>query len=178
MNERHKELQNKVMSGFFGFWVKKYRISYLLTLLLIAIGSMAAYQIPKESAPNVDLGMVNITTVYPGANPTDIDSLVTDKIYKEIENLEGVSKIDSTSSLGVSSVVVSAKTDADIDKLVNDIRNRIASVSLPIDAREPTVTAIETKADTIFSIYLYKKNNDASRAELVERAENLKKRLE
>jgi multidrug efflux pump subunit AcrB len=37
--------------------------------------------------------------VYTGVNPTDIDSLITDKIEKEIKDLDGIKKITSTSSL-------------------------------------------------------------------------------
>lgn len=37
--------------------------------------------------------MVSITTPYPGTNPVDMDSLVTDKLYKEIKDIDGIKKI-------------------------------------------------------------------------------------
>lgn len=166
------------MSGFFGFWVKKYRLSYLLTLFLIAIGVWAIYSIPKESSPNVNLGMVSIVTAYPWASPQDIDSLVSDKIYKQIENIDWISKITSTSSLGISSVQVTAKTNADFDKLVSDIRNKVASAWLPSEAKNPNVTTIETKNDSVFSLYIYKDSLDGGKSELLSKANSIKERLE
>ena len=44
--------------------------------------------IPKESSPNIKFGMVAITTSYPGTNPVDMDSLITEKLYKEIKDIK------------------------------------------------------------------------------------------
>ena len=56
-------------------------------LLVIAMGLLAAIAIPKESSPSIDLGIISISTVYPGTNPEDMDSLITDKIYKNIKDI-------------------------------------------------------------------------------------------
>lgn len=178
MTTRQEELQNKIFSWFFGFWVKKYRISYLLVLLLIGFGLISAINIPKESTPNVELGMINITTIYPGANPKDVDSLITDKIYKQIENIENISKITSTSSLGISSILISVKNWSDIDKILNEVRNKVSNISLPSWAKESNITNIETKNSIIFSMYVYDKNNNASYSQLIEKSQNIKEELE
>ena len=49
---------------------------------------LSVISIPKESSPAVSLGMVMVTTVYPGTNPVDMDTLVTDKIYKEVKDIK------------------------------------------------------------------------------------------
>lgn len=64
-NTRKKELQDKISRGFLGFWIKNYRLSYLATAVIILLGILAIVRIPKESMPEVDLGMVMVTTVYP-----------------------------------------------------------------------------------------------------------------
>ena len=51
--DRKKELQNKVTSGFWGFWIKNYRLSYLMTILLIILGFVSIFTIPKEATPKV-----------------------------------------------------------------------------------------------------------------------------
>lgn len=63
--DRKQELQEQVTTGFFGFWVRKYRISYLITGVIVLMGLIAAMQIPKESSPNVEFGIILINTVYP-----------------------------------------------------------------------------------------------------------------
>ncbi len=87
MNNRYNEIREKITAGFLGFWVTQYRISYLIVITLIIMGMIAVFSIPKESSPSVKLGMISIATVYPGTSPVDMDSLVTDKIYKKIKTL-------------------------------------------------------------------------------------------
>lgn len=57
-------------------------------LLLVVVGYVATMNIPKESSPSIKLGIISIATVYPGTNPQDIDSLITDKIYKEVKDIK------------------------------------------------------------------------------------------
>ena len=85
---RKEELEKKFERGFLGFWIRKYRISYLVVLTVISIGMLSVISIPKESSPAVSLGMVMVTTVYPGTNPVDMDTLVSDKIYKEVKDIK------------------------------------------------------------------------------------------
>lgn len=85
---RLTELQAQVESGFFGFWIRKYRISYLIVLLIMVMGILAALAIPKESSPSIKLGIISVSTVYQGTNPEDMDSLITDKIYKEVKDIK------------------------------------------------------------------------------------------
>jgi HAE1 family hydrophobic/amphiphilic exporter-1 len=84
---RLSDLRAHFESGFLGFWIRKYRISYLIVLVLFILGMMAAMNIPKESSPSIKLGMIMISTAYPGTNPEDMDSLVSDKIYKEVKDI-------------------------------------------------------------------------------------------
>jgi multidrug efflux pump subunit AcrB len=85
---RLTELRDKFTTGFLGFWVKQFRISYLIVITIIIMGMVAAVSIPKESSPSVKLGIVSISTSYPGTNPVDMDALVTDKIYKEVKDIK------------------------------------------------------------------------------------------
>lgn len=85
---RIEELREKFTKGFLGFWVRQFRISYLIVITIVIMGLVAAINIPKESSPAVKLGIISIATVYPGTNPIDIDSLITDKIYKEVKDIK------------------------------------------------------------------------------------------
>ena len=88
ISSRIAELQEKFTSGFLGFWVRQYRISYLIVITIIIMGLIAAINIPKESSPAVKLGIISISTSYIGTNPIDMDSLVTDKIYKQVKDIK------------------------------------------------------------------------------------------
>ena len=97
---------HRLETSFFGRWIVNYKVSFLVIILVILYGLYVAFTIPKESSPDVKFGIVSVTTVYPWANPVDIDDVVTSKIEDEIKDLDGIDKIESTSSLWVSSVVI------------------------------------------------------------------------
>ena len=155
-------LRAKHESGFLGFWVRQYRISYLIIFALIVLGVGALLGIQKESSPNIKFGIVNITTVYPGASPVDVDTLITDKLYKEIKDIAGAKKITSKSSLGVSSLSIELQPSTDTAKFINDVRNNISRVVLPTDAKSPNVIEIKTEGNTVFAATLSSANGSIS----------------
>ncbi len=178
MNTRLSDLHAKNNSGFLGFWVRQYRISYLIVITLIIMGALAVIKIPKESSPSVKLGIISISTIYPWTGPVDIDSLITDKLYKAIKDLKWIDKITSNSSLGISSIAVNLRTDANTKDLLNDIRNKVNRVQLPSDAKTPVITEIETDTNRTFSVFLYSKIPGVSKSLLFSRAVDLQKRIE
>ena len=58
----------------------------MITLLIIAMGIMSLVAIPKESAPDIKFGIINISTVYLGVNPTDMDNLITEEIEQAMQD--------------------------------------------------------------------------------------------
>ncbi|MDD3302890.1 MAG: efflux RND transporter permease subunit [Candidatus Gracilibacteria bacterium] len=175
---RIKELREKTLKGFFGFWIKQYRISYLIILVILIIGFLSLLNIPKESSPSIKFGMISISTSYPGTNPNDMDSLVTDKIYKEIKDIKGIDKITESSSLGFSSVLLTLKAGADTKEILNEVRNDVNKVILPTDAKTPVVTEIDTDTKQAFSVYLYSNDKNASKETLINKANIIKNNIE
>ncbi len=177
-NQRIFELREKFTTGFLGFWVRQFRISYLIVITIIVMGLIAAINIPKESSPSVKLGIISISTSYVGTNPIDMDALVTDKIYKQVKDIKGIDTINSNSSLGFSSVSLTLKTNADTKDVLSDVRSAVARASLPLDAKTPVITEIETDTSRAFSIFLYAKDQTTSKALLFDRAIELQKAIE
>ncbi len=135
----------------------------------------AVILIPKESSPSIKLGMISVSTVYLWTNPIDIDKLITDKIYKEIKDIKWIDKITSSSSLGISSIIVTTKTSANVKDVMDDVRNAVNKVVLPSDAKSPVITEIETNTKTAFSVIIYDPTNESSRSLLIDRVIKLQK---
>ncbi len=171
-------LRTKFEKWFLGFWIRQYRISYLVVLALLVLGLIALFSIPKESSPSIKFWMVSITTIYTWTNPADMDSLISDKIYKEIKDIKWIDKITSSSSLWVSSVLATLKTDANTKDVVNEIRNNVNRVTFPTDAKTPVITEINTDTEQAFSLYVYAKREDLGKNLLMGYAEEIKKVLE
>ncbi|USN56647.1 MAG: efflux RND transporter permease subunit [Candidatus Peribacteria bacterium] len=71
----------------------------MMVVLLIIAGIGAMISIPKESSPAIDFGIIMINTSYPGASPEDIDDSITEEIESKIESIDGIDKIQSSSTL-------------------------------------------------------------------------------
>ncbi len=171
-----KEFVKSLENSFFGFWVKNYKLSFLFILIILFLGGTAIYQIPKESTPEIDIPMIQINTSYAGVNADDMDSLVTDKIIRQIQWVDGIKQIEATSSLGVSSISVELYDNIDPkDKLIT-IEDEVDQANLPSDAEDPVVSDITTENQLIFNLVLY--SNDYSQNQLKEKARQVRDELE
>ncbi len=170
--------KKKLESGFFGFWVKQRRTTFLLMVLIILGWIFSLIQIPKESSPDIKFWIISITTIYQWVNPTDIDTLVTDKIEQKIKDIQWLKKMSSTSRIGVSSVVLEFDNGVDMSKALVDVKDVVDKVSLPSEAQDPFVTEISTDNQKMFDIVLYWNVSDFSQQYLQEKARKLKYTLD
>lgn len=115
--------------------VKKSTTVAVLAVLLIIFGAYCYKVLPRESDPDITIPNVFISTDYRGVSPTDIETAVTIEIEKKLKGLEGLKKLKSVSSEGLSSINVEFVTGTDIDKAVQDVKDKVdeAKGSLPSD---------------------------------------------
>ncbi|MBA1433464.1 MAG: efflux RND transporter permease subunit, partial [Epsilonproteobacteria bacterium] len=132
-------------------------LMYVLTLVIF--GYMSFKTMPSSLFPNIDFPIVTIQTLYPGAEPTTIESQVTDKLEEAISRIGGVDSITSASSDGVSIITVKFFLERDIDEATNDVRDKVAAVTLPKDARTPLVSKLDIGGAPIINIFLATKND-------------------
>ena len=92
------------------------RVSVLVLTALVSLGGTYAYfALPKESSPSIEIPNIVITTIYPGASPKDVESLITQPIEQEVQGINGIDNIRSTSTEGVSTIVIEFTPDIAID---------------------------------------------------------------
>ena len=134
------------MKEFWLFFLRKKSFSYLLLFTLIFAGIVSVVNIPKESAPEVEVPIAVITTIFPGAPAEDIEKLITIKIEDQLNSgLDNVKKITSTSREAVSSVVVEFNANADVDKSIEKTKEEVDKVAseLPNAAEDPRVIKVD-----------------------------------
>ncbi len=156
----------------------RYRTSILVLTGLLVVGGLISYQtIPKESNPSIEIPNIIVTTVYPGASPDDIESLITQHIEQEVQSINGITEIRSTSVEGVSTVVIEFDHEVSIDDALQKVRDKvnIAKSEIPTEAEEPLVNEIDVQEFPIMTINLA---SSYSLARLKEIAEELEDELE
>ena len=107
----------------------KQRVFYnLMFVVLIVVGFFTLFALPAERYPNFGFGEVIISTVYPGASPVEVESLVTRKIEEAVEQVDDVEWINSTSFSGRSHVRLKFVDDSDYDALFNEVRFEVQNI--------------------------------------------------
>ncbi|PLX53027.1 MAG: AcrB/AcrD/AcrF family protein [Desulfobulbaceae bacterium] len=115
------------------------RISVLVLALIILIFGTYCYRVlPRESEPDITIPNVFVSTSYKGVASKDIETSITIEIEKKLKGLEGVKKIHSVSSEGLSSINIEFITGTDIDDALQKVRDRVdeAKNELPADLEE------------------------------------------
>jgi hydrophobe/amphiphile efflux-1 (HAE1) family protein len=131
--------------------IKRPVMTILLTLAVLFFGITGYLNMGVDLYPEVDLPIVSVISILPGADPDIIDSDVTDVIEEEINAIEGVKEITSMSYESQSIIVVQFVLSKDVDVGAQEIRDKInqAKANLPDDLEEPIVQKVDTASEPI-----------------------------
>ncbi|RMG07210.1 MAG: efflux RND transporter permease subunit [Planctomycetota bacterium] len=123
----------------------------LLMVCLMAAGIAAVLNLRREMFPEFNFDTITVTAVYPGATPDDIEESVTIKIEEAVRSLEGVRKVESTSSEGLASVRIEVDDEiADPRDVLVDVRNEVSRLTtFPDEVEDPDVELLANRRNAI-----------------------------
>lgn len=137
------------------YFLRSYRITFLLIVGLAIVGIAAVISLPREATPEVTIPVGVVVTPYLGASARDVEELVTKPIEDELKSLEGVKEITSSSSLGISTISVEFNADQDVKESLRKLGEAVDRVrELPQEAETPQVIEISFTNEPIVSISL------------------------
>ncbi len=165
------------MEKFIRKLIENRSIVIFFTAIVAAYGLYTYYVIPKQENPDTTVAAAVITTIYPGATPEDVESLVTDKIEEQVKTMDSVDYFTSMSMNSASVVVVMFKMDYTIDEVEQTLRQKIENIQgdLP-DMCQPSTINTDVVEKNQFIIAL--SSDVYSHEELVEYAKTVKDSLE
>ncbi len=136
--------------------VKRPVFATVLILTLTVVGVFAFTRLGVDRYPKIDLPTVLITTVQPGAAPEQIETEITDKIEEAVNTISGIDELRSSSSEGVSQVIISFLLDKDIDVAAQEVRDKVNGVlpQLPKTIQQPRVDRMDPDASPVLSLAL------------------------
>ncbi len=134
--------------------VRRPVFAWVLVLSLTVVGLFAFGRLGVDRFPTIDVPTVVVTTRLPGAAPEQIETEVTDKIEEAVNTISAIDTLNSTSSEGISQVVVSFLLDKDADVAAQEVRDRINRVLplLPRTALQPTVERLDFTAAPVITV--------------------------
>ena len=129
----------------------------LITVFFIAFvffGVLAYFVLPLNVMPVVNIPFVTVSTVYPGADPNEVEKQITDRIEDAISTISKIQTIESYSMENVSYVIIRFLLGKPSAEAVSDVKDRIDQIlnDLPEDAQKPVTTKFDPAVMPVMQI--------------------------
>ncbi|OUS39236.1 MFS transporter, partial [Oleispira antarctica] len=165
------------MNNFIEATLHRHRTVLMLFVLIMIIGAVTMYTIPKESNPDITVPIVYVSVGHEGISPEDADRLIYKPLESELKSLDGLKEMISTASQGHLSVTLEFYGDANIDQALIDVREKVdaAKKDLPSDSDEPLVKEINV---ALFPVMIVTLSGNVDESLLYASADRLKDAME
>lgn len=134
--------------------IKRPSLIIVLFSVLTLLGIIGYKNLSYELMPDFSQPVVVIKTVYPGAEPTEVETAVSRKIEDALSNLEGVEYLVTKSLPNASIVIANLKYGTNLDKTMQDAQRYIDNIKkdLPKDIQNPVMSKVSPNDLPIMSI--------------------------
>jgi HAE1 family hydrophobic/amphiphilic exporter-1 len=151
--------------------IKRPTLVIVLFTILILGGLLSYKFLNYELLPKFSPSVVSVTTVYPGASPSEVENTVSKKIEDAVSSMENIKKLDTRSYESVSSVVITLKSGTDVDYALNDAQRRINAVlrDLPEDVDPPSLNKFSLDDLPIMTMSASAKMDEAAFYDLMDK---------
>jgi HAE1 family hydrophobic/amphiphilic exporter-1 len=108
---------------------------------LVLLGLLGYSLLTYELLPKISSPVLTITTVYPGAAPSEVETAVSKKVESAISTLENLESTQAISQEGVSIVIATLVYGTDVDLALQDAQRKVNSIkaTLPDDVKDPSL---------------------------------------
>ena len=150
---------------------------FVLAFLIVIVGMVSYLSLPREAAPDIKFPYIIVSTIYPGVSPEDIENLVTNRLESKFEDLTDLDEMTSTSSEGMSVVVLKFMPDVNSSEALQQVRDRVnrAQTEMPNEIEDPDVREISSSDWPILMVNI---SGTAGLVRLKRIAEDLKTDIE
>ena len=156
------------MEKIIRWFVNNKVVSNLLMMLIIITGATTIPLLKMEVFPEIDLNIINVSAVYPGASPSDVEEAICIKIEERLQGLDGVKKITSTASENVGNVNITVVSGQDLNEMLDKIKAEVDAIeSFPENVEKPVCRKI-AGSNPVISIAVHGELDDNVLNELTE----------
>lgn len=144
-------------------------VANLLMMILIGGGVWSMLNVQKEVFPQFELDMVEISVVYPGAAPAEVEQGILLPVEEAVRGIQGIREIVSTAREGSGSVMIELVAGTERMKAFQDIDQAVARIrTFPDEIEEPEVR-LQSRQRSVIEVGLYGKADIWTLRQLAER---------
>ena len=135
------------------FFAKHKTAANLLMVFLIVFGLLSLERLNRQLFPDLDIEIIVISTIWPGASAEDVDKNIVQKLVPDLRPLSGVKKVKSTSSENLAVLQIEYDFGTNMQNALSDVEAVVNDTDLPEDSEKPRVFKAEFK-DEVTNIVL------------------------
>jgi HAE1 family hydrophobic/amphiphilic exporter-1 len=137
------------------FFISRPVFTTLTALGILLFGLVAYRTLPVAALPSVDYPTIQVSAGLPGASPETMAASVATPLEKQFSTIAGIDSMNSSSTLGSTSITIQFSLDRDIDAAAQDVQSAIAKAGglLPPNMpRPPSYNKVNPADQPIFFI--------------------------
>src|SRR4029453_17390008 len=128
--------------------IKRPVFATMVIVSFMVLGAVSMTRLGIDLFPEVNFPFVNVMVVYPGAGPEEVETLVTRPIEDAVAGINGVKRVISTSTEGMSRVGIELRLEVDPQAATAEVREKVAAIRerLPEQIKDPTIERFDVAA--------------------------------
>jgi len=140
---------------FTDLFVKRPVLAVVVNLVILIAGLQAIRSLSVRQYPRSDIAVVQVTTVYVGANADLVRGFITTPLERVIASADGIDYMESSSAQGLSTITVHLKLNYDTNAALTQIQAKLAQVrnDLPPESQAPVID-LQTADNQFAAMYL------------------------
>jgi hydrophobic/amphiphilic exporter-1 (mainly G- bacteria), HAE1 family len=147
---------------FTDFFIKRPVFAIVCALVVLVVGLVSLPTLPVEQYPDISPVQITVTANYVGASAQVVEDTVTTVLERQINGVEGMRYMSSTSSNdGTSTIVITFEQGHDIDVAASDVQNRVlqAQSQLPEVVQQTGVSVSKQSSGIVLAMALYSEDD-------------------
>src|SRR3954454_1740437 len=114
---------------FTEFFIRRAITTTLLMAAVTLFSAIAYMNLPVSDLPNIDFPTISVSVNQPGASPETMANTVATPLERQFTSLQGISSINSTSSLGSTNITLQFELSRNIDAAAQDVQSSISAAA-------------------------------------------------
>lgn len=137
-------------TGLIAFFANNSVAANLMMMFIIIMGLWSYKTIQRQMFPNIEINYINVSAVYRGASPQEIEQSIIIKMEEALKDITEIKESTSRARRGSGSITLEIDPDKNLSEVLDKVKARIDSIAtFPADMEPPNISQIEFQQDVI-----------------------------
>jgi multidrug efflux pump len=150
-------------------FIRRPVLAIVVSLVIVIAGLQSIGSLSIRQYPRSDIAVINVTTVYVGANADLVRGFITTPLERALASADGIDYMESSSAQGASTITLHLKLNFDTNAALTQVQAKVAQVrnTLPPEAEAPIIS-LETADSQFAGMYLGFSSNDLDKTQITD----------